>query len=134
MDTEVIVALIGMSGIMGAAVITAIGNRRYLKKNLGETNGHGTVADMGALLITAFEEHATLDTARFDAIHEDIKHLTKHVVTEGLANRLEALEAEGRGVTSPPAPGAVQEHAERLTAATAAVAENARNGGDDGTE
>ncbi len=93
MDAEVIVAVIGAIGLVTASLVATLSNRAFLHRNLGRANGNGTVADMSELLIMAFQEHAELDTVRFDSIGDDIKRMTSQAAVDSLAARLAASDA-----------------------------------------
>jgi hypothetical protein len=79
--TLLVVGLAAAAGTVGAAAVGPILNRRWLKQNVGEANGHGNLSDMGTTLILWSETHQNQDDER----HEEV------------VRRLDSLEGGTKG-------------------------------------
>lgn len=109
MDVTVVVAGIGSVGLVGASFVTAVGNRKFLKQNVGSTNGNGSIASMTeSLLVIAKSHDKRLETLEVSAV-ESTRDRTAikaelPVYRATVAKRIDEVQAsiEGRGGTNPP--------------------------------
>lgn len=68
--TTIFVALIGLAGVLGSALITAW-TQVYLRRNLGKSNGNGTVAEMVERCLELQVEDAEQDRALFEHLFRE---------------------------------------------------------------